>query len=219
MRIVTSGSVNARNPSSCKSRLPAGEGYGVAATIGVAQEEEEEGMDQQDIFDRVVSFLAALTRLLCNRVLGADDASFRPVMGNKEDAGATAGTATSGAAASSSGTTRVTAAASATPSRWAKAISERAGASPRARSAARSAGKRRGIHRWALRCTILNKRPCTTWSVYVFRETRINKSRSSGVGRGLFWYTVNRRAVRGFPSIRHVALLAWKAVSKGGPSC
>jgi hypothetical protein len=34
-----------------------------AAAIGVAQEEdEEESIDQQDIFDRVVSFLAAITR-------------------------------------------------------------------------------------------------------------------------------------------------------------
>src|SRR5207237_450187 len=97
-----------------------------AAAIGVAQEEDEkQGIDQQDIFDCVVSFLAAITRLLFNRVLGADDASCRPVMGTRGDAAATAGTATSGAAASSSGAIRVAAAASATPSRWAKAVSER----------------------------------------------------------------------------------------------
>ena len=34
MRITTSGSVNARQPRSCKSRLPAGQGYGVASTMG-----------------------------------------------------------------------------------------------------------------------------------------------------------------------------------------
>jgi hypothetical protein len=50
-----------------------------AAIIGVAQEEEEEGIDQQDIFDRVILFLAALTRRLFSRVLGADDAAFHPV--------------------------------------------------------------------------------------------------------------------------------------------
>src|SRR5713101_3869044 len=106
--IATPGSVNARKPRSCKSRLPAGKGYGVAAAIGFAQEEDKEkGIDQQDIFDRVVSFLAAITLLLFNRVLGADDASFRPVMGTRGDAAATAGTATSGAAAFSSGATRV----------------------------------------------------------------------------------------------------------------
>jgi len=53
-----------------------------ATAIGVAQEEDEEqGIDQQDIFARVVSFLAAVTLLLFNRVLGADDASFGAVMG------------------------------------------------------------------------------------------------------------------------------------------
>jgi hypothetical protein len=52
------------------------------ATIGVAQKEDrEEGIDEQDIFDGVVFFLAAITLLLFNRVLGADDASFRPIMG------------------------------------------------------------------------------------------------------------------------------------------
>src|SRR5262249_35566625 len=75
------------------------------------------------------------------------------------------------------------------------------------------------IHRWALLCPVPNRRPCTTWSADVFRETRINKSRSSGVGRGQLWYTVNRRVVRGFPSIRHAAIRAWNAVSKGETSC
>jgi hypothetical protein len=114
------------------------------ATVGVTEKEDrEEGMHEQDIFDGVVLFLPALTRGLCRRVLGADDAPFGAIMGKRGDAGATAGTPTSGAAASSSGATRVAAAASATPSRWAKAVSERAGASPRARSAVSSAGKRR----------------------------------------------------------------------------
>jgi hypothetical protein len=53
-----------------------------AATMGVAQkEDEEERIDQQDIFYGVVSFLPAITRFLFNRVLGADDPSLRPVMG------------------------------------------------------------------------------------------------------------------------------------------
>jgi hypothetical protein len=53
-----------------------------ATTIGVAEEkDDEQGIDQQDIFDRVIFFLAAITVRLCNRVLGADDAPFRPVMG------------------------------------------------------------------------------------------------------------------------------------------
>ena len=62
------------------------------AAIGVAQkEDEEQGIDEQDIFDRVVFFLAAITRFLFSRVLGADDASFRPVMGKRGEAGAAAG--------------------------------------------------------------------------------------------------------------------------------
>src|SRR5262249_17225876 len=49
--------------------------------IGVTEkEDEEQGIHEQDIFDGVVSFLAALTLLRFTRVLGADDASFGPVM-------------------------------------------------------------------------------------------------------------------------------------------
>src|SRR6266568_8931391 len=44
-----------------------------------------------------------------------------------------------------------------------------------------------------------NRRPWTTWRLYVFREVRRKNSRSSGVGRGQFLYTLNWRAVRGFP--------------------
>src|SRR5712691_4604412 len=113
-----------------------------AAAVGVTQEEDDEqGIDQQDIFDGVVFFLAALTRGLFSRVLGADDAPFRPVVGKRGDAGAAAGAAARGAG-SSSGATTVAASASETPSRWARAVRERAGASPRARNAARRAGRR-----------------------------------------------------------------------------
>src|SRR5712691_11118872 len=114
-----------------------------ATAVGVAQkEDEEQRMHEQDIFDRVILFLPAITFGLFNRVMGADDASFRPVMDKRGEAGAAAGTATTGAGASSSGTTTVAASASETPSRCARAVRERAGASPRARSAARSAGRR-----------------------------------------------------------------------------
>jgi hypothetical protein len=40
MRISTWGSVKARKPRSCKSRLPAGKGYGVAE-----EEDEEQGVE------------------------------------------------------------------------------------------------------------------------------------------------------------------------------
>jgi hypothetical protein len=117
------------------------------ATRGVAQkEDEEESIDEQDIFDRVISFLAAITCRLCRRVLGADDPPFRPVMGKRGESGVAAGTPPTGAGATSSGVTTETASASETPSRWARAVRERAGASPRVRSAASSAGKRTCIH-------------------------------------------------------------------------
>src|SRR5712692_1907853 len=114
-----------------------------ATAIGVAEEEDdEEGIDQQDIFYRMVLFLAAITRRLFSRVLGAADAPFRAVMGKRGDAGAAAGTATTGTGSSTSGTTTMAAAAPETPSRCARAVNERVGASPRVRRAASSAGKR-----------------------------------------------------------------------------
>src|SRR5215813_3232050 len=190
-----------------------------AAAVRVAQKEDrEEGIDQQDIFHRLISFLAAITRFLCSRVLGADDPSLRPVMGKRGESSAATGPTTSGAAVSSSGATPVAASASETPRRWARAARERAGASPRVRRAVSSTGRRTWIHWLALLWPMPNRRPCTTWRLYVFTYARINKSRSSGVGRGQVWYTLKRRAVRGFPSRRHAAICAWKAASKGGIS-
>ena len=52
------------------------------AAIGVTEkEDDEQGIDEQDILDGVVLFLAALTRGLLRRVVRADDAPFGPVMG------------------------------------------------------------------------------------------------------------------------------------------
>src|SRR5438270_1792303 len=117
------------------------------AAIGIAQKEDrEEGIHEQDIFDSVVFLLTAITCLLFTRVLGADDASFRPVMGKRGEAGAAAGMGDPGADSSFSGTTTVAASASEIPRRWARAARERAGASPRARSAASNAGNRAWIH-------------------------------------------------------------------------
>src|SRR2546425_8485266 len=118
-----------------------------AAAIGVTEkEDDEQGIDEQDIFDGVVFFLAAITLFLFSRVLGADDASFRPVMGKRGEAGTAAGMGATGAGSSSRGTTTVAASASETPSRWARVVRERVGASPRARSAASNAGNRTWIH-------------------------------------------------------------------------
>ena len=114
-----------------------------AAAVGVAQKEDrEEGIDQQDIFDGVVLLLPAITLFLFNRVLGVDDAPLGAVMGKRGAAGAAVGTATTGADSSSIGVTTVAAVASEMPSRCARAVRERAGASPRARSAARRTGRR-----------------------------------------------------------------------------
>ena len=119
---------------------------GTAAT-GVAQEEDnQQGIDEQDIFDGVVFFLPAITLLLFNRVLGADDPPFGPVMGTRGEAASAAGSVPPCAGSSSSGTTTAAASASETPRRWARVERERAGASPRARSAARNAGNRTWIH-------------------------------------------------------------------------
>jgi hypothetical protein len=118
-----------------------------AAAGGVAQQEDDEQrMHEQDIVDRVVLFLPTITVGLFNRVLGADDASFRPVMGTRGDAGPTADAAARGVRSSSSGVTTVATSSSETPKRCARVVRERAGASPRVRRAASSAGKRTWIH-------------------------------------------------------------------------
>src|SRR4029453_474786 len=186
------------------------------AAIRVAQKEDrEQGIDEQDILDGVFFFLAALTRGLFSRVLGADDAPLGAVMGKRGAAGAAAGTATTGAGFSSSGVTTVAASASETPRRWARAANERAGASPRLRRAASSTGRSTWIHWLAFLWPMPNRRPWTTWRLYVFRYVSRKNSRSSGVGKGQFLYTANWRVVRGFPSRRHAAMWAWNAVSKG----
>ena len=125
-------------------------------------------MHEQHILHRVVFFLAALTVRLFTRVLGADDAPLRPVMGTRGEAGAVAGRGPPGTGASSSGAPTVVASASEPPSRGARALRERAGASPRVRRVARRTGSRTWIHGLALRWPMPNRRPCTTWRLYVF---------------------------------------------------
>src|SRR5262249_14919102 len=56
---------------------------GAAAIRVTEKKDEKESIDQQDIFYGVVSFLTAITRFLFNRVLGADEPPFRPVMGKR----------------------------------------------------------------------------------------------------------------------------------------
>src|SRR5215467_5444690 len=112
------------------------------AVRGVAQkEDEEQRVDEEHIFHRMVFFLAAITRGLFSRVLGADDPSFRPVMGKRGASGVA-----TGAGSSSNEPTTEAASAFETPSRWARAVRERAGASPKVRRAVSSAGRRTWIH-------------------------------------------------------------------------
>ena len=61
-----------------------------ATAVGVAEQEDgEEGIASQDIFYRVILFLATITLRLFRRVLGADDAPLGPVMGTRGEAGLT----------------------------------------------------------------------------------------------------------------------------------
>jgi len=113
------------------------------AFTGVTEKEDREGrIDHQDIVHRVVFFLAALTCGLLSSVLGADDAPLGAVMGKRGDTGVAAGSVPAGLGSSTSGATRGPVSVSETPRRCAKAVRERAGASPRVRKAASSAGKR-----------------------------------------------------------------------------
>src|ERR1700757_1372643 len=141
---------------------------GAAAIRVTEKKDEQQGIDQEDVFYRVVFFLAALTRFLFSRVLGADDPPFRPVMGKKGASGVAAGAPTTDVVSSSSAPTTPAASAAETPSRRARALRERAGASPRARRAASSTGRSTWIHWLALLCPMPNRRPCTTWRLYVF---------------------------------------------------
>ena len=90
----------------------------------------------------MVLFLAAIAPRLFHSVLGADDPPLGAVMGKRGDIGAAAGAVAKGTGVSSREVITGVTSSSATPSRCARAVRERAGASPRARSAASSAGKR-----------------------------------------------------------------------------
>src|SRR3954454_1127978 len=112
-----------------------------AAANGVAEEQDNEpGIDQQDVLYRMVLFLATVTLRLFSRVLGADNAPFRAVMSKRGEPCPALDAETGERAGSCSGAT--TSGPSETARRCAKAVRERAGASPRPRSAASNAGSR-----------------------------------------------------------------------------
>src|SRR3954469_15791227 len=120
-------------------------------------QDDEWGIDQQDILYRMVLFLATVTFRLFSRVLGADNASFRPVMSKRGEPCPAPGAEAGEGAGSSSGAT--TSGPSETANRCARAVRERAGASPKPRSAASSAGSRTWIHWLALLWLMPNSRP------------------------------------------------------------
>ena len=66
-----------------------------AAVSVTEKEDQEEGIHEQHIFHRMVFFLAAITCGLFSRVLGADNASFRPVMGKRGESGMATGAGSS----------------------------------------------------------------------------------------------------------------------------
>src|SRR2546423_8228000 len=105
-----------------------------AAAVGVAQkEDQEECIDEQDIFDGVVLFLATITFFLFSSVLGADDAPFRPVMGKRGESGPATGAAGGGGTdrGSSADTAPPTVGPPATAHPYARAVRHRVGGSPR----------------------------------------------------------------------------------------
>src|SRR3954462_15965827 len=78
-----------------------------AAANSVAEEQDDEqGIDQQDILYRMVLFLATVTVRLFSRVLGADNAPFRPVMSKRGEPCPALGTEAGEGAGSSSGASR-----------------------------------------------------------------------------------------------------------------
>ena len=121
-----------------------------AAPVSLTQEQDRErGIDEQHVFHRVAFFLTAITARLLSRILGTPDAPFGPIVPKRGEAGTgvgTAGGSGAGAGGGSDGRTRAAASASATPRRVANAANDRAGASPKARSAARRTTSRTWSH-------------------------------------------------------------------------
>jgi hypothetical protein len=134
-------------------KQPAARGQGVgrgirnplivgAAGVGLTEKENgQRGVDQQDVFHRVALFLAAIRARLLSRILGTSDAPFRPIMPKRGETGAGAG-GSLGVGGPDGGRTIAPTSASVTPRRWANAVKDRVGASPKARRVVCSTPKR-----------------------------------------------------------------------------
>jgi hypothetical protein len=108
-----------------------------AARMRLAQEEDAPGLiNQQEVFQRVPFFLAAITRFLFSRVVGARNGALGAIMTKRGAAvGGSAGTAS--AREASTGTEGP-----ATPSCSRRASIWRQGASPKVRSVLRNTGSK-----------------------------------------------------------------------------
>ena len=107
------------------------------ARMGLTQEQNaQRGIDQQEVLQHVLLFLAAIARLLFSRVCGARNGSLGAVMTKR-------GAAVGGAAWAASDTADARGrGGTSTPSRWRKASTLRQGASPKARSVLRNTGSK-----------------------------------------------------------------------------
>src|SRR5262252_3598800 len=100
---------------------------------GLTQEDDaQRGVDQEEIFEHMPLFLAAITRFLFSRVCGARDGSLGAVMTKRGAAAGGAAWSTADEAASKDKS------ASASPRWWRKASTLRHGASPKVRKACRN---------------------------------------------------------------------------------
>jgi hypothetical protein len=134
-------------PAACGQGVRGGIGNALimgAPGIGLTETDNRaRGVDQQHVLHRMAFVLAAITAPLLSRILGAHEAPFRPIVPNRGEAGAGAAAgASAGDEGPAVGMTRAAALASATPRRWANSCTDRLGASPRARSVARTTTKR-----------------------------------------------------------------------------
>jgi hypothetical protein len=105
-----------------------------------AQEEREHAGDPPDVLSGVAWLLATLTASRLRRILGAHEASCGPIVAHRGERAVGTGVAmgsADGDGGPSGGTTRAAPWALATPRRWANAVTDRAGASPKARRGAR----------------------------------------------------------------------------------
>jgi len=153
---------------------------------GAQQDDREESLHAQDVVAGVVLCLAALPCRLCRRGLGPDEPPCRAVRGHRGAAGAAAGPGATRAGAAARTSTTGAVAAAAPPRRWARAVSERAGAAPWARRTASRPGQRTCLPCWAVRCPIPHRRPWTTGRAEGCRAGRRKHRGSAGVGQGPF---------------------------------